>query len=463
MGGVADARKHSAATARLTPAHLVLLGLVQVAVAIALLGGLGLALAVLFGGTAMLGAMAWFAPFRLLGPAVSRGHRPGPNVAVVFDEPPAEMRRILATLEDHRVPAAFVVSTATLAEASELVLSLRSRGHEVLATSVDGSPTWPWLRPAIVRRRVQGTLLTLQSIGCGTAAYVPPRRLTHPAVRGALIEVGAFMLLPRRVRRWKSRRVRAGDVVLLSGDAVLAELAALKQRGLQPCPLAALLQRPITSAAKGCVEAFYDGLAERFDAEQERPSASPVRTAETAVVWQRLAELVRPGARVLELGAGTGRFTTRLLDLGARVTAVDVSSEMLARLQRRVGPAAAALTPVRGDFMEMEVGGDYDLICAFSSFEYVADFERLISKLAERLVPGGMLYFTTARRGTLRWFVQIGNAMRQGLWLHARSEADVRAAARAAGLSVEHVGFHGLRLAPGGGMLLEVLVRRPFV
>src|SRR5690349_2959958 len=39
---------------------------------------------------------------------------------------------------------------------------------------------------------------------------------------------------------------------------------------------------------------------------------------------------VPPGAAILELGAGTGRVTTPLVDLGHEVVAVDESAEMLA-------------------------------------------------------------------------------------------------------------------------------------
>lgn len=42
--------------------------------------------------------------------------------------------------------------------------------------------------------------------------------------------------------------------------------------------------------------------------------------------------LFRAGTRVLELGCGTGRFTRRLLDWGACVTAVDNSAHMLAEV-----------------------------------------------------------------------------------------------------------------------------------
>jgi SAM-dependent methyltransferase len=47
----------------------------------------------------------------------------------------------------------------------------------------------------------------------------------------------------------------------------------------------------------------------------------------------RVAEAVPAGASILELGCGTGRITRQLNRLGYRVTAVDESPEMLARVE----------------------------------------------------------------------------------------------------------------------------------
>jgi SAM-dependent methyltransferase len=66
------------------------------------------------------------------------------------------------------------------------------------------------------------------------------------------------------------------------------------------------------------------------------PDGSPVE------VYERLPEMgegevvssvTRAGASVLELGCGVGRITRQLVRLGYRVTAVDESAEMLARVR----------------------------------------------------------------------------------------------------------------------------------
>src|SRR4051812_50076963 len=52
---------------------------------------------------------------------------------------------------------------------------------------------------------------------------------------------------------------------------------------------------------------------------------------------------VRPGDRVLDAGAGPGRFTLELLRLGAHVTALDISPGQLELLRARVPDVEAVV------------------------------------------------------------------------------------------------------------------------
>jgi ubiquinone/menaquinone biosynthesis C-methylase UbiE len=72
------------------------------------------------------------------------------------------------------------------------------------------------------------------------------------------------------------------------------------------------------------------------DYERHRPGYPP-----QAVQWLAERLDIRPGRRVLDLGAGTGKFTRSLVELGAEVVAVEPGAEMLAEL-RRVLPQVEA-------------------------------------------------------------------------------------------------------------------------
>ncbi|GAA3067536.1 methyltransferase domain-containing protein [Streptosporangium carneum] len=70
--------------------------------------------------------------------------------------------------------------------------------------------------------------------------------------------------------------------------------------------------------------------------------------------------LIRPASEaVLELGAGTGRLTVPLLELGWEVTALELSTAMLATLRMRLADSSADLrdrcTVVHGDMTAFDV------------------------------------------------------------------------------------------------------------
>jgi ubiquinone/menaquinone biosynthesis C-methylase UbiE len=79
------------------------------------------------------------------------------------------------------------------------------------------------------------------------------------------------------------------------------------------------------------IRRFWDTDAATYDrAEGHRPTSAAVNAAWTAALE---AMLPTPPARVLDCGAGTGFLSLIAARLGHRVTALDVSEQMLARLR----------------------------------------------------------------------------------------------------------------------------------
>ena len=94
------------------------------------------------------------------------------------------------------------------------------------------------------------------------------------------------------------------------------------------------------------------------------------------------------GARVLELGPGTGQATVPLLDRGATVVAVEPGVAMAARLRERV--EGRNCTVVEAEFEQADVRGPFDLAVAATSFHWV-DPALGLDKLANLVRPGGLL------------------------------------------------------------------------
>ncbi|GAB4586783.1 class I SAM-dependent methyltransferase [Nocardia sp. IFM 10818] len=112
-----------------------------------------------------------------------------------------------------------------------------------------------------------------------------------------------------------------------------------------------------------------------------------------ALEW--LGERLGAGARVLDVGSGTGVPTARALaDKGFRVEGIDVSGVMIELARRRVPEAVFHQADVR----EFEVEpGSLDAVCAFFPLLQMtrADIDASLRRMAEWLRPGGYLVLGT--------------------------------------------------------------------
>jgi SAM-dependent methyltransferase len=106
-------------------------------------------------------------------------------------------------------------------------------------------------------------------------------------------------------------------------------------------------------------------------------------------VFDDLAALggLEPGARVLEIGPGSGQATRELARRGYAVTGVELSPELAAAASRNV-PAAEIEV---GDFERWEPEEvDFDAIAVFNAFHWLAP-ELRYTRTARLLRPGGAL------------------------------------------------------------------------
>ena len=269
-----------------------------------------------------------------------------------------------------------------------------------------------------------------------------------------------------------ARRARPGDIVLLHdvspapGFDVTAWLGqveelvrSLRGKGLETAPLSRLIGRPVMQAAAASTPAglFYGSIASSYDDERRKHAAWK---KETELVEADLLPRIAPDADVLELGAGTGLFTLPIARRCRRVTAVELSPPMAEILKYKARDLAAVTCRI-GDIETHEPEGTYDVICSFSALEYVADPAALFAHLAPHLKPGGILYVTTARRSLFRFFTQVGNALRQGLWLRARTARSMRKALASANFTHVQLSSHVMKWGPFGGILLEIIAEKP--
>lgn len=131
--------------------------------------------------------------------------------------------------------------------------------------------------------------------------------------------------------------------------------------------------------------AFFDHHAATWDIEG---SATPERLARLAGMRTQLG--LKPGRDLFEVGCGTGRVTSWLIECVApgRVTGIDFSPKMLAKAQAR---------GLDADFRQLDVCSDalgdaeVDLVFCMDAFPHFRDQRAAVRNFARALRPGGRL------------------------------------------------------------------------
>jgi ubiquinone/menaquinone biosynthesis C-methylase UbiE len=142
-------------------------------------------------------------------------------------------------------------------------------------------------------------------------------------------------------------------------------------------------------------EALFDHVAARYDSWYDTELG-----AVSDQVERHLAQSMfkAPGPKVLEIGCGTGQYTSWLVQEGYEVTAVDISGEMMALAKKKIAAIEensstanrvhwwhADITKILD---QLEI---YDGIFSMTAFEFVPEPEKVLQKLFSRLKPGGCM------------------------------------------------------------------------
>ena len=127
-----------------------------------------------------------------------------------------------------------------------------------------------------------------------------------------------------------------------------------------------------------------------------RPRASASECERLLVYLHRL-EAPGPGARVLDLGCGTGRLTVEMAERGYDAYGIDVNSDFIDigrnEARRRMmsthfAVAAAELLPFRNGF--------FDICIVNNVLEHVVDWKKSLDEVARVTKSGGIAYFDAA-------------------------------------------------------------------
>ncbi len=109
---------------------------------------------------------------------------------------------------------------------------------------------------------------------------------------------------------------------------------------------------------------------------------------------------LRGDETVLDAGCGSGRVTQALIERlpRGRVIAVDESPSMVAAARERLGPDVDVRV---ADLLELELSEPVDAILSTATFHWIADHERLFTRLRAALREGGRLLAQCGGEGNI--------------------------------------------------------------
>jgi len=126
------------------------------------------------------------------------------------------------------------------------------------------------------------------------------------------------------------------------------------------------------------------------------------------------------GKTALDVGCGAGLLAEPLARLGAKVTGIDASPEVISVAREHSAAMGLEIDYRAGDIQQL--GGKFDLITCMEVIEHVADPAAFIRALARRLAANGLLIMSTPNATGLSKFLMI--TIGEGLGQNPRGTHD---------------------------------------
>jgi ubiquinone/menaquinone biosynthesis C-methylase UbiE len=132
---------------------------------------------------------------------------------------------------------------------------------------------------------------------------------------------------------------------------------------------------------------YYEAIhPEVYSRKEQKRVWSQLKAIDQQIVnYQRIA---------LDVGAGTGNLTGKLLEMGYHVTATDISPEMCAILKKKFAAYLPdKLVVINSPIESLTFGnGKFDLITSYSVLHHLPDYVSALHTLCGFLKKGGVVY-----------------------------------------------------------------------
>ncbi len=139
----------------------------------------------------------------------------------------------------------------------------------------------------------------------------------------------------------------------------------------------------------------------------DQPTILPV---ESAYVMRHLEQLInigglKKGDKILEVGAGIGRFSQQLRAKGLDVTASDISPELIASLQQHAPDIPTFVSDVND--LSTQHNDRYDAVIGFFMLHHLPNLTDAFRGMEAMLKPGGKMIFCEPNAWFFPFYLQI--------------------------------------------------------
>ncbi len=136
------------------------------------------------------------------------------------------------------------------------------------------------------------------------------------------------------------------------------------------------------------IREWWDRDARTYDSSRSHAVSDPLEAA----AWRQVLRdtLPEPGARVLDVGAGTGALSLLAAELGYRVTALDLSEGMLGIARRKAAERGVDIDFAVGSGLEPPTG-PFDAVIERHVLWTMTDPDGALRAWREVAAPGGRL------------------------------------------------------------------------
>ncbi|MCA8887385.1 MAG: class I SAM-dependent methyltransferase [Parvularculaceae bacterium] len=186
---------------------------------------------------------------------------------------------------------------------------------------------------------------------------------------------------------------------------------------------------------------FWDKFAEKYSRQPIKDMAAYDNTL------ARTAARLTPGDHVMEIGCGTGTTALRLAEHVQRITASDISENMIAIARQKatdqnIGnveffPGEAATAP--------KTDGGYDAVVAFNLLHLLENPEQTMAQIHDRLKPGGYFISKTIclgdRQGFLRPLIFMMQIFGRAPYVRFLKTAELESTIEKAGFTIDEADY----------------------